>query len=519
MDDRQKQFEQLSAYLDGELTASEALDLQRALAADEELAGELESLRRTRELLRGLPTEPAPDNFTRSVMARVQHSHPAIVGRGSGGVFWASRWISFAAAAVVLIAAGAGMYIVIHSPSGGRDVQHAVEPESTIAVAELPTEHIFTADLVVAQEEVTDVLRRNCIVMTDYVQTAGRRNALSAPRGAAAGDRSQIVRTRPDTVEIEVLVEPQVARQIITELVSVQARQLSMADSIGLGYMEREGRPAETTDESLFGAEDVAESAERDKELKLQSPGDLVDGGLSRGRSSPQPDELTDGAKPGEAAAGSGVTVPSAQAKRDESDVEALPRPISPRAAADSDDSAAKDQPTMPVEEGPDSDRQGEGRKLPAGYVPGRPWFGEEEVEKDASRPEGGAAGPLENEATPATKLPASAEGQPSPSGIKAMEASESATTGTAGADGLDKTIVSGEVRQRVSEVEIAEKTDEDVPAAPEAPFGDRSEGVQLQRLVIVLQQVPAEYLPRQAGESDGDAERSTEQDPETRSD
>jgi len=59
-----RDIELLSAYLDGELKASESTRLETRLKTDPELASVFNDLRATRTLLRRLPTRKAPRNFT-----------------------------------------------------------------------------------------------------------------------------------------------------------------------------------------------------------------------------------------------------------------------------------------------------------------------------------------------------------------------------------------------------------------------------------------------------------------------
>jgi len=59
-----RDIELLSAYLDGELKASESTRLETRLKTDPDLASVLSDLRSTRTLLRKLPTRKAPRNFT-----------------------------------------------------------------------------------------------------------------------------------------------------------------------------------------------------------------------------------------------------------------------------------------------------------------------------------------------------------------------------------------------------------------------------------------------------------------------
>lgn len=59
-------IEQLSAYLDGQLSSREKRRLEARIQENPELSEALEQLRRTRAVLRSLPTMRAPRNFTLS---------------------------------------------------------------------------------------------------------------------------------------------------------------------------------------------------------------------------------------------------------------------------------------------------------------------------------------------------------------------------------------------------------------------------------------------------------------------
>ena len=64
--------EQLSAYLDGELSGEETRRVEEMLADDPALSDELESLREVRQLLRSLPREQAPDGLIDAALAQAQ---------------------------------------------------------------------------------------------------------------------------------------------------------------------------------------------------------------------------------------------------------------------------------------------------------------------------------------------------------------------------------------------------------------------------------------------------------------
>jgi len=105
-------LEQLSAYLDGELDASDARVVEAAVAADAEVARALERLRAARDLVRHLPREQAPDGFALRVMAQAErgallvHAAPAPPRSGR-------RWLRVAQAASVLVALSAGLAVCV----------------------------------------------------------------------------------------------------------------------------------------------------------------------------------------------------------------------------------------------------------------------------------------------------------------------------------------------------------------------------------------------------------------------
>ena len=59
-----REIEQLSSYLDGQLSSSESKRLEARIASDPELASAFNDLRAARGILRKLPARKAPRNFT-----------------------------------------------------------------------------------------------------------------------------------------------------------------------------------------------------------------------------------------------------------------------------------------------------------------------------------------------------------------------------------------------------------------------------------------------------------------------
>lgn len=112
MTDRDEQFEQLTAYLDGELTETERAEVETLLERDPAARRLLNELRQTAALVAGLPRASAPADFSQSVVARLERdallSDATVSGRG-----WTLGNWSALAASIVLVAA-AGWYALPH---------------------------------------------------------------------------------------------------------------------------------------------------------------------------------------------------------------------------------------------------------------------------------------------------------------------------------------------------------------------------------------------------------------------
>ncbi|OQB81353.1 MAG: hypothetical protein BWX88_04290 [Planctomycetes bacterium ADurb.Bin126] len=112
MSDRDDILEQLSAWLDGELSDEQARRVEKAVRDDPHLQGELEALRSVRRLVRALPGRKAPEGFAARVLARAERAH--LLGQPSAMVSRSFRWISLATAAVVLLSAGVVLYMILY---------------------------------------------------------------------------------------------------------------------------------------------------------------------------------------------------------------------------------------------------------------------------------------------------------------------------------------------------------------------------------------------------------------------
>ncbi|MCJ7544092.1 MAG: zf-HC2 domain-containing protein [Phycisphaerae bacterium] len=135
MDDKDNISEQLSAYLDGELSDAEARRVEAALRDDPALARELEALRATRQLVRSLPAAKAPEGFTAAVMDRAERLQ--LVAPTPRPSRWRLHWASLATAALVLVAVGIGAVVTVTvtlMPSWSDKVAHRDEAKR-LAVA------------------------------------------------------------------------------------------------------------------------------------------------------------------------------------------------------------------------------------------------------------------------------------------------------------------------------------------------------------------------------------------------
>ncbi len=113
MSEREEYSGDLSAYLDGELSESRQQRLDKVLQYDQELAREMDRLRATRELIRTLPTAQPPRDFAARVVARGERVRLLGTLRRPRSY----QWINLAAAAVVLVAAGLSLVIMLRLPS------------------------------------------------------------------------------------------------------------------------------------------------------------------------------------------------------------------------------------------------------------------------------------------------------------------------------------------------------------------------------------------------------------------
>jgi negative regulator of sigma E activity len=227
MSNREEISEQLSAYLDGELSDKETRRVDEMLVDDPALSDELESLREVRQLLRSLPHEQAPDGLLDTVLAQAQR-------RRTG--WWAGR---LARAAVIVLAVGIGVIVTarLNRPAernGTQTPQHlktqtfakgGLTGVGGTAPAEVTNVLINTDNLVVTQREVESVFGRNSIkpVVVKEEPVRVTKNAPDKYRGRA--NVYNQIQASPNQVRYELAITDNQMRQIVSELNEIRARQ------------------------------------------------------------------------------------------------------------------------------------------------------------------------------------------------------------------------------------------------------------------------------------------------------
>jgi len=229
---RQEIGEQLSAYLDGELSEADARRLEEAVRADADLAGELNSLRAVRGLLRQLPRERAPAGTAEGIVARAERSRLLTGAGGPGrGFSWPRR---LAVAAAVLIAVGAGLVVMslTREPTEPRRDKTTLamrEPSDKPAAAPTSPEAavtpinfvINTDNLAQAQSDVERVFASNSLLP---ITTAGEDPSKVAEPPARANFYTQTRQTLSQ-VRYDVVMSEDQLQRVFSELNGIRANQ------------------------------------------------------------------------------------------------------------------------------------------------------------------------------------------------------------------------------------------------------------------------------------------------------
>jgi len=201
MNDKEKIQSQLSAYLDGELGDDQAGAVAAAIEQDAELAAELERLRKTRDLVQGLPRQQAGEEFVAQVLAKAERTHLVRAVAAHQASPW--RWVRhLATAAIVLIAASLGISVVVtlwNLPNVDEELAANGKKIGQVASAEKPAADEFDK---IADEP---LLAKGAIRKAEGKY--GVERALSEPRepgariGKVAEDAAEL-RGRPGKVAV-----------------------------------------------------------------------------------------------------------------------------------------------------------------------------------------------------------------------------------------------------------------------------------------------------------------------------
>ncbi|MEK6644612.1 MAG: zf-HC2 domain-containing protein [Planctomycetota bacterium] len=168
---RLEQYEQLTAYLDGELSEAERAEVERLLESDAEARALLEELRETARLIGTVPREFAGKGFNEAVRARLERE--SLLSEESARPM---RWWKPMALAASLMVVSTVVYFGMARLQQERErrVFALVDAESArpMSASKSPA---------VAQQEMVGA--RGQAVMKDAVATAGRSEAAGQSEG------------------------------------------------------------------------------------------------------------------------------------------------------------------------------------------------------------------------------------------------------------------------------------------------------------------------------------------------
>lgn len=136
MTQQDRQYEQLTAYLDGELGESERSEVERLLARDAEARRVLDELRATARMVGGLPRAAAPRGLSAEITARMERE--ALLGDAPDSFQSASqqttpiwqRGLAMAAALGMIVTAGWLMWPELPKPPSERPVITVADADS-----------------------------------------------------------------------------------------------------------------------------------------------------------------------------------------------------------------------------------------------------------------------------------------------------------------------------------------------------------------------------------------------------
>ena len=137
MTGKDKILEQLSAYIDGELSDAARKEVEKIVKADPDLAAELRHLQTVRKMLRDLPPQHPGEDFVSGVLAQAERrrlvessadQHPTT------GMGWV-RWLASAAVLLIVVGIGTVVTVVLYPPTWSERMAGIEEPQATVELA------------------------------------------------------------------------------------------------------------------------------------------------------------------------------------------------------------------------------------------------------------------------------------------------------------------------------------------------------------------------------------------------
>jgi len=234
---------ELSAYMDGELGEADAERVARALHDDAALRRELAALQATRELLGRLGRYRGGRELTGRILAAAEQlqARGGIPAPATGRAWWAKR---FAAAAVLLAAAGVGVFVTanrfgpddrppgtplartdtLHGDGAGRaDASRSGKDGTAVRAGDdVDKEVIFTHDLGAARRDVERALHVNGLADEAKAKPAGLAKGWAARDG---GGNFRFNKLNAETVSYDVVGTAEQVMRLRTELRHIRASQ------------------------------------------------------------------------------------------------------------------------------------------------------------------------------------------------------------------------------------------------------------------------------------------------------
>ncbi|MCA9254896.1 MAG: hypothetical protein KDA33_04635, partial [Phycisphaerales bacterium] len=134
MTQRDEQLELLTAYLDGEASEAQRAEVESLIAADPEARRLLAELRRTSQLVAGLPHSSAPTQFSQRIVARLEREALLGADRSDERRWTLGNWSALAASIALVVVAG--WWVLprvdqLRGPAGSRElaVVHTADNE------------------------------------------------------------------------------------------------------------------------------------------------------------------------------------------------------------------------------------------------------------------------------------------------------------------------------------------------------------------------------------------------------